>query len=66
MCTSPTGFCALPPPGPATPVTATVMSACERASAPWVIARATASLTAPCSTSIASGTPSSSDLAALE
>ena len=47
-CTRPTGLAAVPPPGPATPVTATAVSAWECAIAPSAIARATASLTAPC------------------
>ncbi len=62
----PPRLAALPPPGPATPVTATAMSACELASAPSAMARATGSLTAPCPASTASGTPSSSAFAALE
>ncbi len=62
----PTGLAGLPPVGPATPVTATVMLAAERASAPTAIARAVASLTAPWATSVASGTPSMSCFAAFE
>ncbi|MEZ5420670.1 MAG: hypothetical protein R2708_25465 [Vicinamibacterales bacterium] len=45
--TVPTGFSAVPPPGPATPVTATVTSTPARARRPSAIAAATASLTAP-------------------
>ena len=55
----------LPPPGPATPVTATAMSACECASAPSAMARATGSLTAPCAAS-SSRHAQHSILAALE
>ena len=46
-CTSPTGFSAVPPVGPATPVTATPRSAGEFAIAPSAITRTTGSLTAP-------------------
>ena len=51
------------PPGPAMPVTATATSAWERTSAPCAIARATASLTAPCSAMRSADTPSISALA---
>ena len=43
----PTGFDGLPPPGPAIPVMATAISACEASSAPRAIAHAVATLTAP-------------------
>ena len=46
--TRPTGFSAEPPSGPAIPVTLTATSAGEALSAPSAIARAVASLTAPC------------------
>ena len=64
--TSPTGFSGDPPPGPATPVIATVSSASERASAPSAIARATGSDTAPCRAISSAGTPIAPALAALE
>ncbi len=64
--TMPTGLSALPPVGPATPVTATATWACACATAPSAMARATGSLTAPCCAISAAGTPSSSVLAALE
>ena len=52
--TSPTGFSAVPPPGPATPVTATAMSAPSRARAPLAIAAAVSAETAPCVASTSS------------
>ena len=64
--TSPTGFSALPPPGPAMPVTETARSTGERPSAPAAIAAATSRLTAPCWAMSAIGTPSSELLASLE
>ena len=45
--TSPTGFAALPPSGPAIPVTLTAISAREFLSAPSAIAAAVSALTAP-------------------
>ena len=57
MCTKPTGFCSLPPPGPATPVMAKPQSAPVSRRAPSAIASATGSLTAPWVSSSASGTP---------
>ncbi len=45
--TKPTGFCALPPPGPAIPVIETAIWAGEAITAPWAMARATGSDTAP-------------------
>jgi hypothetical protein len=63
--TVPTGLPGTAPPGPAMPVTATARCTGARFSAPSAIASATGSLTAPCARSSASGTPSSSDLAAL-
>jgi hypothetical protein len=63
--TVPTGLPGTAPPGPAMPVTATARCTGARVSAPSAIARATGSLTAPWVRSSASGTPSSSDLAAL-
>jgi coenzyme Q-binding protein COQ10 len=65
-CTSPTGFVAVPPPGPATPVTDTAISARECFSAPSAIARATSALTAPCSSIRSAGTPINSVFASLE
>ena len=48
--TVPTGFAALPPPGPAMPVTETAsVDARAARAAPSAMARATGSLTAPCS-----------------
>ena len=47
-CTSPTGLSGVPPPGPAIPVTETAISARAFLSAPSAMARAQASLTAPC------------------
>ncbi len=49
--TSPTGFCSLPPPGPAMPVMPTPISACRRSRAPAASASATSRETAPCSRS---------------
>ena len=46
-CTSPTGFSAVPPPGPAMPVIDTARSTGECASAPCAIASAVSRLTAP-------------------
>src|SRR5438105_8734116 len=56
--TSPTGFSAVPPPGPAMPVTATATSAPSRSRAPRAIASATSADTAPCAARSSSGTPS--------
>ena len=64
--TVPTGFSSVPPPGPAMPVTETAMSTPSRCSAPSAIARATASLTAPCRLDQLRRTPSSAILSALE
>ena len=61
--TRPTGLSALPPPGPATPVTLMARSARDRATAPSAMARATGSLTAPCAAIRAGATPTSSVLA---
>jgi len=66
ICTSPTGLASVPPPGPAMPVTATERLACECSSAPWAMARATSSDTAPCRSSRLWRTPSMSCLASLE
>jgi len=63
--TMPSGFCAVPP-GPATPVTATAISASERRNAPSAMARATVSDTAPCVLMACASTPSICVLAALE
>ena len=64
--TVPTGLPALPPPGPAMPVTATARSAAARALRRRRPSRAPpASLTAPCAAISAGGTPSSSILASL-
>ncbi len=65
MHTVPTGFSAVPPPGPAIPVVATARSTPLASRRPDAIARATGSLTAPCASRSAGGTPSSSILAAL-
>ena len=62
----PTGFSGLPPPGPATPVTASASVPLLRASAPRAISRAVSSLTAPCFFRVYSLTPSSSCLASFE
>jgi len=64
--TVPTGLSALPPVGPATPVTATVNCTGAWRIAPAAMARATGSLTAPWASISSAGTPSSSVLAALE
>ena len=64
--TVPTGLLSLPPPGPATPVTATVNAASERSSAPVAMLAATGPLTAPFASINSGGTPSMSDLAAFE
>src|SRR5450830_1463103 len=64
--TVPTGLAALPPLGPATPVTATDTWALPWRRAPSAMASATGSLTAPCRAISASGTPSSSVLASFE
>ena len=53
--TSPTGFSAVPPPGPAIPVTETATSAPSRSRAPAAIAAAVSAETAPCRSSISSG-----------
>lgn len=63
--TMPSGLESLAP-GPATPVTDTASAARERVRAPSAMARATASLTAPCASIMAGSTPSMSVLAALE
>jgi hypothetical protein len=60
----PTGFSALPPPGPAMPVMATARSTGAWASAPRAIASAVFRLTAPWRSRIAAGTPSIACLAA--
>ncbi len=59
MYTSPTGFSAVPPPGPAMPVTETATSAPSRARAPAAIAAAVSAETAPCRRNRSAGTPSS-------
>ena len=64
--TRPTGLSALPPPGPAMPVTDTATPASERASAPSAIVFATGSLTAPTRAISSAGTPSISVLASFE
>src|SRR5271167_3565773 len=64
--TRPTGFSALPPPGPATPVIDTARSIGARASAPSAIAVAVSALTAPCAAITSGGTPSNSDFASFE
>ena len=50
----PTGFAALPPPGPATPVTASATVPRLRAERARAISRAVSSLTAPCFFSVSS------------
>ena len=62
----PTGFPSLPPTGPATPVTETPSAVLKRCRAPSAMAMATALETAPCSSSMAAGTPSSTSLARFE
>ena len=52
----PTGFCGVPPPGPAMPVMATQTSAPVRSRTPSAIATATGSLTAPCASMSDAGT----------
>src|SRR5207253_228994 len=56
MATVPTGFSAVPPPGPAMPVTPTPTSTPARDRMPSAIACATNSLTAPCSAIFSAGT----------
>ena len=56
--TSPTGFVSVPPPGPATPVTAIPTSTPSSSRTPSAIAPATSADTAPCAASSDSGTPS--------
>src|SRR5438105_2693968 len=57
--TSPTGFSAVPPPGPATPVTDAATSTPSRSRTPRAMARAVSADTAPKRASISAGTPSS-------
>ncbi len=57
--TVPAGAASVPPPGPATPVTDRAQCDPVRSRAPHAIASATGSLTAVCSRSTSSGTPSS-------
>src|SRR3990167_10220547 len=64
--TVPTGLSALPPVGPATPVTATATWARECCRAPCTMARTTGSLTAPWVAISVASTPSISVLAVLE
>ena len=64
--TVPTGFAAVPPAGPATPLTATANSAPERSKAPCAMASTAASLTAPWLAKSASVTPKSCCLAVLD
>jgi len=64
--TVPTGFFAVPPPGPATPVIATAISASLPFSAPCAIAHAVAVETAPKVSSTSALTPSRLILALLE
>ncbi len=56
--TSPTGFCRVPPPGPATPDTLIAQSQPNRACAPVAMATTVFALTAPLVSRIAAGTPS--------
>ena len=63
--TVPTGFSGVPPPGPATPVIATAVSAPNRCRAPAAIASATCSETAPYSAISAASTPSTATLASF-
>ncbi len=58
--TVPTGFSGEPPPGPAMPVTPMPMFVTARVRIPSAIARATCSLTAPCSAISVPETPASS------
>ena len=64
--TVPTGFCSLPPPGPAMPVIDTATWAREWARAPSAMARATGWLTAPWPAITAADTPSISLFASFE
>src|SRR4029077_1500996 len=64
--TSPTGFSALPPPGPAIPVTETETSAPSRALAPAAIASAASAETAPRDLRRSGGTSSSRILTSSE
>ena len=64
--TWPTGLASVPPPGPATPVMPTPMSAPSRARAPSASASATSVDTAPTRSMSAGSTPASSVFAALE
>src|SRR6266851_4591042 len=64
--TRPTGFSALPPPGPAMPVTATATSTPSRSRAPDAIAAAVSAETAPCRSRTSRGTPSSRALTSSE
>ena len=66
MNTVPTGFCSLPPSGPAMPVMAMPTCVFARSRAPFAICSAIGALTAPCTDRSLSETPSSSNLAALE
>src|SRR5262250_1384960 len=66
MYTVPTGFSALPPSGPAMPVTARPHAEPEMRHTPSAMARATGSLTAPWARRRCSGTPRSSSLARFE
>ena len=64
--TVPTGFAALPPPGPATPVMESESVPLLWRSAPSAISRAASSLTAPWVLMVSSFTPRSSCFAAFE
>ena len=64
--TVPTGFSLVPPPGPAIPVVAKANVAFASFRAPSAIARATSSLTAPCSEMRRGSTPNILVLASLE
>ena len=64
--TKPTGFSALPPPGPAMPVTETAKSTFSRRRAPSAISPATSDDTAPWRSSDSCETPSTSRFTAFE
>src|SRR4029453_11664827 len=64
--TVPTGFSAVPPSGPATPVVETTMSAPSARRAPAAISAAVCSLTAPCASRVAAPTSSRRRFASLE
>ena len=66
MNTVPTGFSAVPPSGPAMPLTAMPQVAPVRARTPSAISSTVGSLTAPCDSSVSASTSSRSRLSAFE